>query len=244
MYDGEQEINMIGWRARLGLLVPSGNTTIEPELYRLAPRGVSLHFARLKLGRDTADEIERMSDDLEQQAERLGDGNVDLICFGCTGGSLLGGVGYDKDIIKRIEDSTGIPATTTSTAVVEALKRLKGKKLSVATPYPEWLNEKLRSFLEGHDFIVVAMEGLGLETGMENVPQESVYRLARRVNRPDSDIVFISCTDFPTLEVIGSLEKDLGKTVISSNLATMWMLLRLVRLPDTLEGYGRLMGIT
>lgn len=235
---------MIGWRARLGLLVPSGNTTLEPELCRLAPTGISFHFARLKLVKDTPEEIERMLEDLEDQTLRLADGNMDAIAFGCTGGSLYAGVDHDRQIIKRMEDTAHIRATTTSTAVVAALKRLNGKKVSVASPYPEWLNEKLRSYLEGHGFSVVTMKGLNLETGMENIHPEEVYRLGKQVDRPDSDIVFISCTDFRTIEIVGRLERDLGKPVVSSNLATLWMLLRLVNLPDTLDGYGRLMQTT
>ncbi len=227
----------------MGVLVPSGNTTMEPELYRIAPRGVSLHFARLKLAADTREEIERMSDDLEEQAKRLADGNVNVICFGCTGGSLFGGVGYDKKIIKRIEDVTGRTATTTSTAVIEALKRLNAKNLAVASPYPEWLNRRLRDFLEGQDFHVVTLKGLGLETGMEDVSPEEILRLAKEVAIHEADAVFISCTDFRALEIVDRLEQDLGKPVVSSNQATLWMLLRLAHLPDTLHGYGELLRI-
>lgn len=233
---------MIGWRAKLGLLVPSVNTTIEPELYKLAPQGVSLHFARLRLEKDAPEEFEKMSVDLEDQATRLAHASVNVIGFGCTTGSLLRGVGYDKDIVKRIEDATGITATTTSTAVVEALKLLEATNLSVATPYPEWLNEKLRSFLEGHGFSIVAIRGLGLEKGTGDVAIEQVYRLVKEVDRPYSDTVLISCTDFRTMEIIDTLEQDLGKPVVSSNQATLWMLLRLAKLPDGMRGCGRLMG--
>ena len=37
-------------RARIGVLVPAGNPTVEPEFYRMAPAGVTIHFARLDSG--------------------------------------------------------------------------------------------------------------------------------------------------------------------------------------------------
>ena len=228
---------MMGWRAKLGVLVPSSNTTMEPELYRLAPQGVSLHFARLKILRDTPEEIEGMVGDLEKEAANLADAGLNAICFGCTAGSFYGGIDYDTRIIERIHDVTGTAATTTSTAVIRALSALKAKKISVLTPYPDWLNEKLRDYFERHGFEIVAMKGLDLETGMEEVPPERIYRMAREITKPESDTVFISCTDFPALEIVDRLEQDLGKPVVSSNLATMWMLLKIVSLPDKLGRY-------
>jgi maleate cis-trans isomerase len=38
---------------RIGVLVPAGNPTVEPELYRMAPASVTLHFARLDGGEGT-----------------------------------------------------------------------------------------------------------------------------------------------------------------------------------------------
>ena len=38
---------MIGWRARLGFLVPPGNPTVETEMIEMAPHGVSVHFHRM-----------------------------------------------------------------------------------------------------------------------------------------------------------------------------------------------------
>ena len=42
---------MYGWRGRIGLLVPSINTTMETEFWRIAPPGVSVHVARIAGGR-------------------------------------------------------------------------------------------------------------------------------------------------------------------------------------------------
>lgn len=234
--------NMAGWRARLGIMVPSVNKTMEPELYRLAPEGVSLHFSRIRQVEDTLEQLTRMIEDVPKVAIELADAEVDVIAFGCTTGSLVKGPGYDKEIIEKIEDSAHIKATTTSTAVLEALKELGIVKLSVATPYKEWLNEKEKEFLEAHGFEVLSIKGLGcLGPETADVPSERVYRLAKDVYRPKVDGVFISCTDLRSIEILEFLERDVNKPVISSNQATMWMLLRMAEVRGKITGYGRLL---
>lgn len=235
--------DMAGWRARLGIMVPSVNKTMEPELYRLVPKGVSLHFSRIRQVEDTLEQLTRMIEDVPRVAVELSDAGVDVIAFGCTTGSLVKGSGYDKEITEKIESSVHIKATTTSTAVLEALKELKIVKLSVATPYKEWLNEKEKEFLEAHGFEVLSIKGLnclGSETA--NVPLERVYRLAKGVYRPKADGVFISCTDLRSIEMLEFLEHDINKPVISSNQATMWMMLRMAGVREKITGYGRLLS--
>jgi hypothetical protein len=52
---------MYGWRGRIGLLVPSINTTMETEFWRIAPEGVSVHSARIAGGRHgTPEELRGM----------------------------------------------------------------------------------------------------------------------------------------------------------------------------------------
>lgn len=231
----------MGWRAKFGVLVPSGNSTMEPELYKMVPEGVSLHFSRLKLKADVEEELLRMTENLETETEKLADAEVDVICFGCTGGSLIKGKGFDKEIIKRIENTCNIPATTTSTAVINALNTLGIGNVSLASPYPEWLNNRVIKFIESHGVKVISSKCLNLETGMEKVPQREVYALAKEVNSPEADGIFISCTDFPTIGVITKLEEDLDKPVISSNQATLWEMLRMVSIKDKrLTMWGRL----
>lgn len=219
-------------RAKLGILVPSVNTTLEPELGRMAPENVTLHFSRLKLKADIREDLERMSETMDDEVHKLSDARVDAIAFGCTAGSLIGGEGYDEQIIKRIVHLTGIQATTTSTAVVDALDEMKIRNISLATPYTRWLNSEVVKFLESRGFNVVSTECLGLEIGMADVSGKRVFELVKSVDRPKSDGVFISCTDLPTIGVINNLEKDLKKPVISSNHATLWKMLRMVKIQD------------
>lgn len=232
---------MIGWRAKLGIIVPSANTTMEPELYKMAPQGVSIHSSRVKITEDTEEQLLAMINDVPKAAEELKHAGVNVIVFGCTGGSFIKGLGYDKEIIGLIEGSAKIPAITTSTAVIEAIKEMVIKKLSVITPYEDWLNQKLMKFIEASGFKVLRMKGLGIIRDIAHVHPERVYRLAKEAHHPESDAVFISCTDFRTIEILDSLEQDLKKPVISSNQATMWMMMKMAGVKTPIKGFGTLL---
>ncbi len=234
---------MYGWRGRLGLIVPSSNTTMEEEFRRFLPEGVSLHVARVKLRKVNVEELREMKKYVGDASDRLADAGVNLITYGCTTGSLVGGIGYDLKLTSEIEDKTGIPAIATATAVVEALKHIGARRISLATPYIEEVNERERKFLEDSGFEVVALEGLGLEDNLDIGKQrpEIAYQLGRSAFKQESDVLFISCTNFRTFEVLERLEADLKKPVISSNSATLWMALRYLGIGEPVSGLGSLL---
>ena len=233
---------MKGWRAKFGIIVPSSNTTIEPELHEMIPKGsgISIHSSRIKIIEDTEDQIKSLINYVENATSLLKDANVDIVAFGCTAGSFIGGPSYDEKIIKLIEDVAKVPATTTSTSVVKALKELEISKISVVSPYEDWLNEKLKAFFEAHGFTVLKIKGLGIVKDIAHVHPELVYRFARKVYDPCSDGLFISCTDFRTIEILDLLEHDLGKPVVSSNQTTLWNMLKMQGIKIIIQGYGKL----
>jgi maleate isomerase len=232
-----------GWRARIGLIIPSLNVTAEPEFYRLAPLGVSVHTSRLLFEKGTAENLEKMADDTDKAAYQLATACVDVIAYACTTGSLIKGLGWDREIINLIEKQTRIPATTTSTAAIEAFSELGVRRVAVATPYIRELNDKEQAFFEGHGVEVVNIEGLGYTSGedLHREPPTAAYKLAKRVNRNEADCVFISCTDFKSIEILDVLEKDLGKPVLCSNTVTLWAVLKRIGLRQPIEGYGEIL---
>jgi maleate isomerase len=163
------------------------------------------------------------SDQLEHAAALLVWADVDVIIFACTTGSLVHGVGWDREVAGRIERASGRPATTTTTTVLGALRAVGATTLAVATPYLEELNAIERRFLEASGFAVAAISGLGCVT--------------------DAEAVFISCTNFHCLPAIASLERQLGKPVVTSNLAGAWTALRQIGIEDTIPGYGQLLQL-
>jgi maleate cis-trans isomerase len=237
---------MIGRRARFGIIVPSNNVVLEPDLYGMAPAGISLHFSRIWSGQDTPEEMEAMIHHLPKCCVELSHARMDVYGFGCTGGSLMGGLGYDQKIIRIMEEKTGKtgkPATSTSTAVLEAFKEFGVTRISVVTPYEDWLNEKLKVFLATNRIEVLALNSIPLRESepMNMVAPEIIYRYSRETDRPEAQAIFISCTDLRATEVLGVIEKDRGKPVIASNQATLWAMLRLARMKEPVQGFGTLL---
>jgi maleate isomerase len=234
---------MTSGKLRLGVIVPSGNVILEPDMYRMAPVGVSVHFSRAVITEDSPEQLARMIDDVPRCCEELSHGNMDVYAFGCTGGSFYGGVGYDENIIKTMVDSTGKPATTTSTAVLEALEHLGVKRISIATPYEDWLNKRAVTYFEGNGFEIVSIAGLGIRDteGLASQEPTTIYELVQKVDRPEAEAIFISCTDFRGAEILDQIEKEIGKPAISSNQATMWRMLNISGYSERTKGFGQLL---
>jgi maleate cis-trans isomerase len=113
----------------------------------------------------------------------------------------------------------------------------------MCTPYPFDVNEIEKKFFEDNGFKVVKCDGLDLTDNniIAHASPNILYRLARAVDHPEAEAVFISCTGLDALDVIEQLELDLGKPVITSNQASFWLAFRMAGIGEPINGYGRLM---
>ena len=226
-------------RYKLGLIVPSWNTVMEYETQRMAVNGTSVHSMRISHTADTEENVIWMGTQVPAAAKLLAHAKVDVICYGCTGGGFIKGQGYDQQLSEEIKAATGIPGTTTIVGVTDALRVFGATKVCFASPYEPWLNEKLRVFLGQSGFDVLAIQGLGTQAHSTIKPEE-VEALVMSVDKPEADAIFISCTNFGTLDIIESLEKKLRKPVVTSNSASMWKMMRMVGDESAVPGGGRL----
>jgi maleate isomerase len=240
---------MIGWRARLGFLVPPGNPTVETEMIALAPSGVSLHFHRMTARGGTGslegqDERNRMMvDNIGASIELLALVNPDVIVVAHTATSYYLGRQGEADLLARLQRSTGRPVVTAFGSVVRALEKLNVRRLALGTPYSQETTLQGKAHLEAYGFEVVNFANLQGVVNIYDETAERAYRLARLVDREDAEAVFLSGTGMPTLSVLELLEQDLGKPVISSASAMMWQALRLAGVGQPIPGYGRLLTL-
>jgi maleate isomerase len=241
---------MIGWRARLGFLLPPGNPTIEAEMIALAPQGVSVHFHRMFARGATGslegqDERNRMMiDRLDSSVELLAMVNPDVIVLAHTATSYTLGAQGESDLLARLERSTGRRVITAFGSVLRGLQRLDVRRVALGTPYSQETTLQGKAHLEAHGFEVVNFANLPGVTNIYDETAERAYRLARMVDRKNAEAVFLSGTGLPTLPVLELLERDLEKPVISSATAMMWHALRLAGVGEFVPGYGRLLALS
>lgn len=229
-------------RLAIGLLVPETNIVMEPEFCEMVPEGVNIYTARIAIKERNLNgsfyhNLEKTADGVPEAAARISHANIDITVFGCTSGSFLKGDEWNKEIEKGIGKITKTPVVTSTSAVKNALEALRMRKIAVATPYPNDINELLKYYLSNEGFDVVKLESIPYE---DSKSEWAAYRLAKQLDRADIDGILISCTDFRTVNILELLERDIGKPVISSNQATLWVCLRLAKIKDAVAGFGSL----
>src|ERR1700688_1923342 len=228
---------MNGWERKLGLIVPSWNTVNEYEFQQVIYPGMSVHSMRIKITADDEENYSWMGTQVSAAAQLLAHAKVQVICYGCLAGGFVKGPGHDQQIIKDIEAATGIRGVAAAAAVVDALRALQVTRVSVASPYEPWLNEKLREYLNTFGVEVLGLKGLGTQAHASFSPEQNAA-LAAEVDRPESQAILIACSNFRTLEIIELLESTLRKPVITSNMASLWKMLRVLGDRRCLPGAG------
>jgi maleate cis-trans isomerase len=242
-----RHLSAYGPRARLGLIVPSTNTVNEAEWTRMMPPGVTFHTQRMRLHGDTTspDGLRGLHADLDAAIAMLTPALVDVAAYACTAGSM---VTPAAGLPEALSARNGVPCVTTAAAIIDALGALGARRISVATPYHDALNDHEVHFLAGHGVETLRIAGLGLGANgpqdyplIARTPLDAIAAHARAAFVPGSDALLITCTDFPALPLIEGLEEELGVPVVTSNQATLWAALRAAGLMhETIPGAGRL----
>jgi maleate cis-trans isomerase len=151
-------------------------------------------------------------------------------------------------MLALIEHAAGVPAVATTPSVVAALRAFGARRISVATPYPDWNNQRLRAYLEAEGFDVLNVDGephaaAAGNQGINDQEPDSVVAFASQVCRPDADALLCSCTAWRAVEAVDALERRIRKPVVTSNQATIWMALGAIGIAEPVHGFGRLFAL-
>jgi len=232
-------------RARVGLIIPSVNTYSEPQFNRFAPDGLGIHVARARVAGQWKRPLPEMKDEIAGAAKLLSDAHPDVIVFHCTDTSMTQGPQGEGKILDIVKDATGIDAMATSRLVLEALQTLGMKKVVLLTPYQS--NKAVIDYLTAAGVTVLRDIAMKLEAkDFGTVTPGQWAQMAKDLDGPDSDGVFLSCTNTRQIEAIADIEKALGKPVVNSNQAVLWGAVKRLRgalgAPAPMPQLGRLMG--
>ncbi|MEP1353622.1 MAG: Asp/Glu racemase [Tateyamaria sp.] len=217
-------------RNKLGLITLQSDRTIEDDFRRLMPADISLLVSRVTSGTEVSrDSLAQMENALSGAAALFPRGHsFDVVGYGCTSGTAQIGADVIADRVRA-----GIPAghvTEPVSALIAACEHLGLDRIAIVSPYVASVSDRLRDVLgcariETPHFISFDEAN---EEAVTQIDDASIIAATQKVmDGADVQAVFLSCTNLRTLDVIGSLQGDLGVPVLSSNLVLAWHMLRL-----------------
>ncbi|KAB2345115.1 maleate cis-trans isomerase family protein [Actinomadura rudentiformis] len=233
----------------IGVVAPF-DFALDRELWRWMPDDVSLYMTRLPYVPVpvTVEMASALSDhSIVRQATRdVLTPEPRVVAYACASGSFVRGATGESRLTETMLSAGAPAAVTTSGGLAESLRLLDARRIAVVTPYIDSVTDRLVHFLRAHDVQVVSRVGLGLLSHIWKVGYGEIVEAVARVDRPEAEAVFISCTNVPTYDIIAPLERMLGKPVLTANQVTMCSALRAMGWTAAGEGQSlvRLSGTT
>jgi maleate isomerase len=240
----------IGYRKRIGLVVPSTNTTVQPETESLRVPGVTCHTGRVTikerpLNTEEAflEHMQMMRDGIGVAIDQIMTADLDHLILGIALETFWGGVAAANKLQTEIAQRAGVGVTMGSSAMVAALEKFGAHKLAILTPHQPRGDEMVRTYFREAGFDVVRLKGLKCATPrlIAQVPLADIRAALRELDGDDIEAMVTVGTALPAAEVAAEAERWLGKPVLAVNVVSFWHALRQCGVADRVYGHGRVL---
>jgi maleate isomerase len=243
-------VDSLGWRAKIGIVMPSTNTSVQPESDELRPRGVTNHVARVYIQERPLTSEQAFLEHVA--AMRAGIGTAIDQVMTCEPAHLVmgvaleafwGGVSAAAQLEASLRDQSGVGISMGSSAARAALEAFGARRIAVLTPHMPRGDAMVQTYLEEAGFEIVRLEGLKCPSPRQiaHVQPDEVRAALRRLNGDDIDTILQVGTNLAGMTVAAEAERWLGKPVLSMNAITYWHALRALGIEDRIEGHGRIL---
>ncbi|MCU1625831.1 MAG: maleate cis-trans isomerase [Pseudonocardia sp.] len=243
--------------SRIGLIVPSSNTTMEtelPELFRRQSEATghryTFHSARAAMKQVTHEELLAMVDRAADCATAVSDAAVDVIAYACLVAVMAQGPGAHKESEQVIADAArenGHPAGVVSSAgaLVRTLRTNGYSRVAIVTPYMAPLTRMVREYIEGEGIEVLDAVALEVPDNLEvgRLDPSGLPGIARGLKREGAEAIVLSaCVQMPSLAAVQAVEDELGLPVVTAATATAYEVLTSLGHAPAISGAGRLLA--
>ncbi len=244
-------------RFRIGQIVPSSNTTMETEIPAILrareayePERFTFHSSRMRMKKVTKDELAAMDADSDRCALELSDARVDVLGYACLVAIMSMGLGYHRVSEERlhrrtVENGGPAPVVTSAGALVDGLHAIGAKKVSVLAPYMKPLTQLVIDYIENEGIEVVDSISLEIPDNLEVGRQDprAPIEITKRLKTSGVDaLVASACVQMPSLPSVQPIEDRIGLPVISSSVATTYLMLKRLGLSTAVPGFGSLLS--
>lgn len=242
---------------RVGLIVPSSNTTMEteiPEMLRsrsqIEPEQFTFHSSRMRMKHVTKEELTKMDYDSVRCAVELSDARCDVLAYACLVAIMCQGPGYHVSSEIKLTNATVqtgdmISTISSAGALIEGLKIMGAKKISIITPYMKPLTQTVIEYIESYDIQVLDSISLEVADNLEvgRLDPMNLIDIAQRLNIQDADAVVLSaCVQMPSLPAVQEVENRLGIPVLTAATSTVYQILKKLNLKPVVPNAGKLLS--
>ena len=236
-----------GWRLKIGVVVPSTNTIVQPDFDDLKPDGVTNHTARISI----PDMAIRTDDDFDRMVRLSAaeqDAAVDRVMTAAPGCLVVGmssllvwdGLDAARERRRNLSERTGCPVTGGSFAVADALERLGLRRIAILSPYMPIADHHIRAFFVELGFQVEDFIGLKCPSpvAIAGITADTLTRALDEIDGPGVEALVQFGTNLHFMQQAGEEERRRGKPVLAINAVSYWHALRVSGLDDRVEGCG------
>jgi maleate isomerase len=232
--------DILGWRAKFGVLGPSTNTVVQPDFDDLRPVGVTNHYSRIFTPNAKAVIAKGVFDAVDSVMTS----EPTYLVMGMSAPTFYGGMDGANTFQRGVEERTGLKLSCGSHATAAALRAYGGvKRIAFLSPYFPAANAEVTRYFTEAGFEVV--RDLCLQcpswTAIAEVPPDTLRQKITELDGPDVDAIIQVGTNLSMTRLAAAAELWLGKPVIAINTATYWHALRTNGIDDKIQGFGRLM---
>jgi maleate isomerase len=235
--------------ARIGLIVPSSNVTMEtelPELFGRRPERFTFHSARMRMTQVTPEALAAMDAHSDRCAVELADAECDVLAYACLVAVMAAGPGAHLRTEKRLSESAGgRPVVTSAGALVDGVHSLGAQRVALIAPYLPALTTLVIDYLAGHEIEVVDSLSLGVadNCAVGRLDASHLPRLTDQLDLRRADAIVLSaCVQMPSLPAIDAAQERTGLPVLSAATATAGALLDVLDVPAEIPGGGALLA--
>jgi maleate isomerase len=248
---------MSGAEYRVGLIVPSSNTTMEtevPEILRrrgeLAPETFTFHSSRVRMQKVTKEELDEMVRGSDRCAIELSDARVDVMAYACLVAIMAQGPGYHCTAEERLssvaaENGHPVPVVSSAGALVRAIAAMGVSRVAVVTPYMKPLTQRVVDYFTDAGIEVVDAISLEIADNLAVAQHDPMLlpEIAARLRLDRAQAVVLSaCVQMRSLPAIQIAEERLGLPVLSASVATAYDILDKLGLKPVAPRAGALLG--
>lgn len=226
---------------RIGLIVPSSNTTMESEIpallrrrEQMLPERFTFHSARMRMKTVAKEELAAMDAESDRCATELSDARVETLGYACLVAIMSMGPGYHRESERRLhqrtcENDAPAPVVTSAGALVEGLNVLGARRIALICPYMKPLARLVVEYIEAEGIEVKDYVALEIPDNLAVGRQDSsrLLDIRQRLDLANVDALIASaCVQMPSLGAIPELERATGLPVVSAAVCTAYQLLK------------------